>query len=96
VEFEDKTTLGPDKNGSQIINSGREGAAKYKEWLVKMYRQEGRSVEAISALLNDEDYPPELGLNDPGLRRGADFYRTRLREARAAQGAAEIKKLLEQ
>jgi len=95
VEFEDKATLGPDRNGSQIIATGREGAAKYKEWLVKMYKHEG-SVEVISALLNDQDYPPELRLDNPGLRRGADFYRTRLREARAARGATEIKRLLDQ
>lgn len=96
VEFEDQSTLGPDRDGSQIIASGREGAAKYKGWLVRMYKQEGKSVEAVSKLLNSQDYPPELGLNDPGVRRGADFYRTRLREAQAAHGVAEIKRLLEQ
>jgi hypothetical protein len=96
VEFEDKTTLGPDRNGSQAITSGREGAAKFKEWLVKMYKQEGKSVEAISALLSGEEYPSELGLDDPGLRRGADYYRTRLRAAQADRGNAEIKRLLDQ
>jgi hypothetical protein len=96
VEFEDKATLGPDRNGSQVIAAGRAGAARYKEWLVKLYRQEGKPAEAIGTLLNDQDYPPELSLGDPGVRRGADYYRNRLREARAARGVGEIKRLLDQ
>lgn len=49
VEFEDGTSLGPNLNrtSSQQIAMVREGASKYKAWLVQMYTKTGRSAQAV-------------------------------------------------
>jgi len=50
VEFEDKTFIGPNTNGSKMITSMREGAARYKAWLVQQYkRNNGRTCNYNNA-----------------------------------------------
>lgn len=92
VEFDDNSTLGPDKNGSKLIALGRQGAAKYKEWLVQKYTDSGKSIDAIASLINAKDMPGELDFKDINQSMGARQYRAHLREIYATNGAAELKK----
>ena len=94
VEFDDNSTLGPDENGSKLIALSRDGAAKYKEWLVKKYIDGGKSVSAIASLLNANDLPSELGFKHVNQSIGAKQYRTHLRDIYNSNGAAELEKYL--
>lgn len=96
VEFEDKTTLGPNENGSRIITGIREGAAKYKEWLVQKYIENGRSISAVVSLLQASDVPNEFGFKDTNHRQGVKIYRNHIRDVYKAHGAAELEKYLNQ
>lgn len=94
VEFEDNTTLGPNENGSRIIGLSRDGAVKYKEWLIKKYTESGKSVEAIASLLQSRDLPSELGLEDINQRLGAKQYRNHLRDMSMTHGAERLEEYL--
>lgn len=96
VEFGDNTTFGAGSEGERRIALLREGAAKYKEWLVQQYRQNGRSVKDILPLLQSHDLPKELGFKQVGQNLGAKHYRYHLLGAYQAQGAAEVEKYLNQ
>lgn len=95
VEFEDKTTLGPNEKGAQIIADIREGAAKYRNWLAQKYDENGRSTKAITTLLQqDQPLPNELGFKNSYQEQGARAYRTRLRHIQETLGAAQIERYL--
>ena len=74
VEFEDNTSMGPDKEGSRIINDFREGAVKYKSWLARESKQ--KSIETIiQSVQRDEGLElPEIGLNNISQKEGARRY----------------------
>lgn len=94
VEFEDGTRLGPDKNGSRIIGSIRKGAENYKAWLVEKYLEQGRSADAVGALLKAKDLPPELQSTDMYMNQGAKSYRSHMLDVYTTHGAAELEKFL--
>ena len=94
VEFEDKTSLGLDEHGSRIINLMRDGAAKYKAWLVHEYVQRGKSINIIAPLLREELLPSELGLQDMHQRQGAKTYRNHMLDVYDTHGRAELDKYL--
>lgn len=95
VEFEDKTSTGANTNGSKMITSMREGAARYKAWLVQQYKRNKMDEHAIAPLLEDSDLPKESNLDgDPDLAEGARLYRRIMRSVYATQGAAELKRYL--
>jgi hypothetical protein len=95
VEFEDKTTQGPDRAGSRIIANIREGAAKYKEWLIQKYNQSGRSIDAIVPLLEQsQPLPEELGIQNGNQQEGARFYRSYALKTYETKGAAGLIKYL--
>jgi hypothetical protein len=95
IEFEDKTTLGPDaRNSSKRIALKREGAAKYKEWLVQMYVQKGRSINAILPLLQTTPLPQELALDGPIMKQGAIIYRKSLLNLYDSIGAQAVEQYL--
>ena len=97
VEFEDKTFIGPNAHGSKIIGLRRAGAAKYKAWLLQKYRRDGMDDQAMAALLNATDLPPELNFGgDPDLSEGARFYRSIMSTTYASKGAAELRRYLNQ
>jgi len=92
VEFEDKTSTGPDTNGSKMINSMREGAARYKAWLVQQYKQNKMEEKTLTPMLENSDIPKELNFNgDPDLIEGARLYRRVMRSVYDTQGAAELR-----
>lgn len=96
VEFDDQSTLGPNKNGSQIIRDFRAGASRYKEWLSRQYKQNGKTVGTILPLLGrDQTLPAELGSLTPNQVLGANSYRNRLLNIYQKRGGAEVVKVLD-
>jgi hypothetical protein len=96
VEFSDKGTLG-NKAGSRIIDNTRIGAAKYKDWLVKQYENNGRSVDAIVPLLEKgHTLPEDLDVQDSNQQEGARSYRNYALRAYTTQGAEGLRKHLKQ
>lgn len=95
VEFEDKTSIGPNMQGSKMIGSMREGAAKYKAWLVQQYKRSGMDEQAIVSLLDATDLPKELNFTgDADLSEGARLYRRVLHSIYTSKGAAELRHYL--
>ncbi|HKQ99329.1 MAG TPA: hypothetical protein VJT09_01575 [Pyrinomonadaceae bacterium] len=96
VEFKDNSTAGPNRSGSRIIIDIREGAAKYKRWLVQKYHQGGKSINAILPLLEkDQPIPYESGIQNGDQQQGAIFYRNYARKTYQAKGAGGLTKHLE-
>jgi hypothetical protein len=94
VDFEDKTELGPNKIGSEVVTKFRSGAAKYKAWLVGKYEENGMSVNAVLPLLDrGQALPAELDLVDHE-RSGARLYRDHLLKAYRRHGIGEVEKYL--
>ncbi len=96
VEFEDKTVLGPNEGGARILGFIREGAAKYKEWLVQNYAQSGRSIDAIVPLLRARSLPTELGFKSTYQNQGAKIYRMHMLDVYNTRGAAALAAYLNQ
>ena len=97
VEFEDGTSLGPNLNGasSRQIGMVREGALRYKEWLVQMYTKTGRSPQAVLQQLQSEPIPDDLNLNNPEMKQGAYAYRMRMLKLYNTKGPSAIQKILQ-
>ena len=96
VEFEDGSTLGPDKQGSRIIEAMRAGAERYRQWLKVRTRESGNYFDAISSAVDtNQSLPSELRFTDPSEEQGANAYRSRLRKLYQNRGPAEVKKLLD-
>lgn len=95
VEFEDTTTIGHNEKGSQVIASIREGATKYKRWLVQKYIKDGRRVESIISLLqNNQPLVEALGDENLFQEQGAKAYRKYLHDMHNKQGASQVERLL--
>jgi hypothetical protein len=94
VEFEDNTSMGPDEEGSQIINDFRAGAAKYKSWLARESKQ--KSIETIiQSVQRDEGLElPEIGLNNISQKEGARRYGIGLRKLYKKGGPTEVQRYL--
>lgn len=93
VEFSDGSSVGPNKKeGAEAVKALREGASRYKNWLVGKYRR-GSIDTAIQSLQSD---PPlaELGLTNEYLEQGANLYRKRLQKIERMRGRAEVQKYL--
>lgn len=97
VVFEDGTNVGPNMNGSSSrqIALVRDGASKYKEWLVQTYAKSGRSLNGVLQQLRSESIPDELNLIGGEMKQGAYVYRTRMLELYNLGGAAAIEKKLQ-
>jgi len=95
VEFADKTMLGPNHAGSRIIADIRDGAAKYKDWLTKKYNRSGKSMSAITPLLEkDQPLPQEMESLNSHQQEGAIIYRNYARKTFETKGAEGLIKHL--
>lgn len=95
VVFEDKTSIGPNTQGSKMVGSMRDGAAKYKAWLVQQYKRGGKNEQTIADMLDVSDLPKELDFGgDADAREGAQFYRRVLLSIYTSKGAAELRHYL--
>jgi hypothetical protein len=96
VEFEDGSSLGPNESGSRIIDGIREGAAKYRNWLMGKYNSSGKSAGAMTSLIQDDPLPEdELGIKSAAQEQGAVIYRNFLRDSYGAKGLEHLSKFLE-
>ena len=96
IEFTEGPPLGRNVAGSRIINDVRQGAAKYKEWLVREFHRNGESPDAILTILNKSDVIPEAGLNlqNSDQVTGANLFRKFLLRTYGSKGEAELVKHL--
>jgi hypothetical protein len=90
VQFENGTSLGPDKEGSRIVNAMRAGAQKYKRWLKAQYALRSQSVTALAADIEAN----ESVAADVNEQLGAREYRRRFQKLLQTGETAEIKKAL--
>ncbi len=70
VDFGDSEPVRLNRKGSQIIGQMREGASKYKSWLSKRYKENGKSIGAIVTLLNTDAPSKEAGLTNSNEEKG--------------------------
>jgi hypothetical protein len=98
IEFADSaTTLGPNRAGSRIISNIREGAEKYKNWLVQKYNESGKSINSIIKLLEkNQPIPAELEIQNGDQQQGVIFYRNYARKTFETKGANGLSKRLSQ
>ena len=96
VEFAKGPPIGPNVAGSRIINNVRQGAVKYKAWLVREFHRNGMSAYAILQTLNLGDVvaQPDLELQNSDQNTGANLFRKYLLRTYAAKGEAELIKHL--
>jgi hypothetical protein len=96
IEFADNQRAGLNRKGSQIIGDMREGASKYKAWLKIKYKESGRSVDAVSALLDRSPSARELFLQNSNQESGADMFRKYLLRDYKEKGMEPLKRHLDQ
>jgi hypothetical protein len=96
IEFAEGPPVGPNVAGSRIINDVRQGAAKYKLWLVREFQRNGRSPDGVLTILNKGDVIAEAGLDlqNSDQNTGANLFRKYLLRTYAEKGEAELVKHL--
>jgi hypothetical protein len=95
VDFSDKTSLGPNQKGSIYIQPVREGATRYKAWLVYQHRIKGATTDSfVSFLAQTSMPPPELDLRGQEVE-GAMLYLKHLRLAIEQYGGKEASKYID-
>lgn len=96
IEFVDKPPVGPNHVGARVIADIRDGAAKYKNWLVRKYKERAASANAIVELLDkDADtLSSEIGLLNGDQGSGASMYRKFARRTYQAKGLEGVTKHL--
>lgn len=94
VEFEDNTSMGPNEDGSRIINDLRTGAVKYKDWLAKESKQKSIDTLLRSPHSDEGLQLPEIGLNNIAQKEGARRYRIKLGKLYKNRGPAEVQRYL--
>jgi len=95
VSFVDNTAYGAGGEGEHKINSMREGALKYKNWLGQKYSRAGNSLTAVLPLIQQQHTFDGLQL-DLDQTLGADRYRLHLLEMFKTRGAADVEKYFKQ
>ena len=96
IEFADGPPLGRNVAGARIINDVRQGAAKYKGWIGREFRRDGRSPAAILQILSKSDVVEGAGLDlqNSDQKTGANLFRKYLLRTYASKGEAELVKHL--
>ena len=93
IEFTSGQPVGPNVAGSRIINNVREGAAKYRDWLIREFRRNGMSAARILETLSLGDVEePALDLRNSDQKTGANLFRKFLLRTYASKGEAELLK----
>jgi hypothetical protein len=91
IDFSDNTSLGPAQKAIDLMDL-REGAAKYKDWLVEIYVKSGMQFDAILEAINKGSLP-----NVPlpfSQISGAKAYRTHFLEVYQKSGRTEVERYL--
>jgi hypothetical protein len=93
VQYVGAAPYGAGTEGERRINSHRNGAKKYREYLAKTFSEAGQSLVTVVPLLEEQSYPEELKLS-PDENLGADQYRRYLLKTLRTKGAVEVEKAL--
>lgn len=93
VSYADQTAYGSGGEGERRINAMREGARRYKRWLVQEYSRAGKSLATILPVIETPSIPEELKL-DSDQTMGADRYRLQLLKTFKTKGAADVENFL--
>jgi hypothetical protein len=96
IDFGDNRPSGFNSKGSQIVADIREGASRYKTWLISKYKQNGKSVDEVSKVLNENLSSREIGLQNSNQESGADMFRKYLLRDFKEKGSEPLKKRLDQ
>jgi hypothetical protein len=95
IEFTDNSTLGPNHAGAQTIAGMRAGAAKYKAWLVRVFKQSGGLVGPVVAQCESQPMPEQqIGLKGDDEQQGAIIYRNFTLRTYRTKGAEAVEKAL--
>jgi hypothetical protein len=94
IEFDDGTSLGPNRKGKELVLLLRNGASKYKNWLVRQYNQNKRSLDFVTSLLRAGDFPIDVGLTSNQERLGAQIYLRFIKRVHENQGARSLADLI--
>lgn len=84
--------MGPNKEGSRIINDLREGAVKYKSWLAREAKR--KSIDSVIQSLKSDEELPEIGFSNFTQKEGARRYGMRLRKLYNNRGPTEVQRYL--
>lgn len=95
VEFDDNTALGVGSESERKLKLSRDGALKYKEWLVSRYQKSHQSLSTVLALLQEDDVPADIGIGDINQILGAKAYRARLLKVFQTEGATKVQTYLQ-
>lgn len=93
VQYVGAAPYGVGTEGERQINSHRNGAKKYREYLAKTFSEAGQSLVTVVPLLEEQSYPEELKLSQ-GETPGANQYRRYLLKMLRTKGAADVEKAL--
>lgn len=93
ASFDDNSAYGSGSEGERKVNAMREGARRYKSWLVQEYSRAGKSLTAIFPLIQAPYVPEGLKLDSDQIM-GADRYRLQLLSTLRKKGAAEVESYL--
>ena len=93
VSYEDQTAYGAGGEGERRIKGMRDGARRYKSWLVQQYSRAGKSLATILPVIETHNLPAELKL-DLDQTVGADRYRLQLLKTFKTKGAADVENYL--
>jgi hypothetical protein len=93
ASYADQTVYGSGGEGERRINAMREGARRYKGWLVQEYSRAGKTLATILPVIETPSIPEELKL-DSDQTMGADRYRLQLLKTLKTKGAADVESYL--
>ena len=93
VSYADQTSYGSGGEGERRINGMREGARRYKGWLVQEYSRAGKSLATLLPVIQTPTIPEGLKL-DSDQKMGADRYRLQLLSTLQKKGAADVESSL--
>lgn len=93
VQYIGAVPYGTGTEGEQRVNSPRNGAKKYQEYLAKTFSEAGQSLVTVIPLLEEQSYPEELRFSQLE-NLGADRYRHYLLKTLRTKGAGEVEKAI--
>lgn len=95
VEFDGMTGIGTEssKGYKQLIQS-REGAELYKNWLMKIYKENHQNIHVVIEKVLSDEFPGSLDLQSRLVRQGSLTYRNWLNRLYKQQGVSGVQKIM--
>lgn len=96
VEFDDKSTAGPNKTGAQTVSEIRDGASKYRNIITQKYKENGKSKDTIIGILENRELLTKEALGNltaPQLQ-GAKVFQKFIKNVYEAKGREGVDRIL--